>query len=164
MARKLILLVAMVSAALSTGATSAGAQGAGVTHVAGLLEPDLSGVCPPVQQSTPIPPSIVTGSLTGCWYVMTADRMHATPSGSFQGTGTETFAGCLGSICGRLFTTYTFTAKFLPDGSEAHGRCHHPIVGGDGGFAGVTGVIQMHDLPNGCSLYKGTLDLGGASG
>jgi hypothetical protein len=34
---------------------------------------------------------------------------------------------------------------FAADGSEVHGRCHHPIVSGTDGFAGISGVINFTD-------------------
>ena len=131
----------------------------GVTQISGLLVLDQSGddaVC--TDHATPVPPSVVSGSLVGCWYTDTIDSQRSTPSGAFVATGTEQFIGCLGARCGRIFSTYTFTARFDGD-TELHGRCHHPITGGDGDFAGVGGVIHMRDLPNGCAEYHGTLDL-----
>jgi hypothetical protein len=151
-----------LAATVSVAAAPATAADAAVVHVAGLLAADTAGVCTE-HMNTPVPPSVVSGSLSGCWYVDTLDVRHATPSGAFVATGSETFSGCLDTACGHLFATYTFTAKFAADGSEVHGRCHHPIVGGDGGLAGVTGEINMHDLPNGCAVYKGSLKLAGQS-
>ena len=68
-------------------------------------------------------------------------------------SGADTPAGRLGRV---RPVGHVFTYKIV-DGVEVHGRCHHPFVGGDGGFAGVSGVLQMLDLPNGCALYKGHL-------
>jgi hypothetical protein len=55
--------------------------------------------------------------------------------------------GCLnGTTCGTFYTTFTFTGKLDPGtGMETHGRCHHPIVGGMGGFAGAKGVLDFID-------------------
>ena len=99
----------------------------------------------------------MTGNLTGCWYIDEWTIRNETPSGATQA---ERHRAVLGLSqrhpCGHFWTTYTFTYKVV-DGVETHGRCHHPIVGGDGGFAGVSGVLQMHDLPNGCAVYSGHL-------
>ena len=46
--------------------------------------------------------------------------------------------------------------------AEQHGRCHHPITGGTGGFAGATGVVHFKDDPvTGCAYYSGHVALGG---
>ena len=74
------------------------------------------------------------GSLDGCWYTTAIDVVQATSSGVYQERGTETFVGCLVEngvelACGTFDTTYKFSAKFAPDGSEIHGRCQHPLTG-----------------------------------
>ena len=131
--------------------------GNGVTQLSGLLSPDSveSPACTGAGDPGAQVGYVATGSLEGCYYIDTITSERSNPGGGYVATGTETFVGCIDSACGRLFTTFTFTAKFAADGSEIHGRCHHPIVGGDGDFAGATGVINMHDLPNGCATYKG---------
>src|SRR5437870_3556341 len=96
------------------------AFGAGVTQVSGLLTPDTAGVCTELPNAFG-PPAVVSGSLVGCWYIDTADKMRSNPGGGFYASGTETFSGCLGSACGHLFTTFTFTAKFDETGAEVHG-------------------------------------------
>jgi len=127
------------------------------TQVSGLLTPDTAGVC--VEDAASVATYTVTGNLAGCWYIDEWTIRNETPSGAIQAKGKEVFSGCLnGNHCGHFWTTYTFTYKVV-DGVETHGRCHHPIVGGDGGFAGVSGVLQMHDLPNGCAIYKGHLNV-----
>ena len=146
-AASLALVVAFAPAATAHAAP-------GGTQVAGLLVPDESGVCTgdPASLGT----YVVSGDLEGCWYTDTFVVEHESHAGGFLASGTEQFVGCLGSRCGRIFTTFTFTAKYIGD-IEAHGRCHHPIVGGDGDFAHTTGLINMHDLPNGCATYTGHL-------
>lgn len=145
-----LVVAAMTVLALAAGPVAAG----GVTQVDGLQVPDTEGVC---DSPSPFGTYVVTGDLTGCWYIDTFEIANESAAGGLVASGTETFVGCLGSTrCGRFFTEFTFTAKFV-DGIETHGRCHHPIVGGEGGFAGVRGVIQMHDLPNGCAVYNGHL-------
>ena len=88
----------------------------------------------------------LTGSLNGCWYTYVS-KSQFNRSGTYQEKGTEIFVGCLNGTCGTFETTYTFTAKYVDDtfAEEIHGRCHHPIVGGTGGFAGAKGVINFKD-------------------
>lgn len=138
--------------ALAISASTPAVANNGVTKVQGLLVPDTGGAC----KGDPgaLAAYTVSGTFEGCWYVDTVKDEHFTPGGGYRSSGTETFIGCLGNDCGRLFTTYVFTAKFRGD-VEVHGRCHHPIVGGTGAFEGATGVVNMHDLPNGCAVYKG---------
>ena len=137
--------------ALAAGPVAAGSM----TQVDGLLTPDTAGVC--VEDAASVGTYTVTGNLTGCWYIDEWTVRSETPSGAVRATGTELFSGCLdGDRCGHFWTTYSYTYRIV-DGALVHGRCHHPIAGGDGGFAGVTGVLQMHDLPNGCSTYSGHL-------
>lgn len=144
-------LAALLIAALASSPVAAASQ----SQVDGLLIPDTAGVC--LDDAASVATYTVIGDLTGCWYIDEWTIENETPSGSIRASGTEQFFGCLnGTRCGRFWTTYTFTYKVV-DGVEVHGRCHHPVVGGDGGFAGVRGVIQMHDLPNGCAHYSGHL-------
>ena len=146
--------VTMLVTVASGGVSSANA---GATKVEGLMVPDQSGQCD--QDPGSVAAYVVSGTLVGCWYVDTFDIDHTSAAGGFVSSGTEQFVGCLGATCGRFFTTYTFTAKFDSSGAEQHGRCHHPIVGGEDGFAGARGTIEMHDLPDGCSTYVGTVRL-----
>jgi hypothetical protein len=97
----------------------------------------------------------MAGGLVGCWYIDSFVLTGETPSGSAMLSGTEHFTGCIdadssggcggGDPTGTFFTTFTFTAKFDPNGNEIHGRCNHPIVDGDGGFDGATGVLNFTD-------------------
>jgi hypothetical protein len=144
-------LATTIAVALAATPVAAGSQ----TQVRGLLTPDTAGICG--EDAASVATYTVTGDLTGCWYIDEWTIRNETPSGAIQASGTELFSGCLdGSRCGHFWTKYTFTYKVV-DGVETHGRCHHPIVRGDGGFAGVRGVLQMHDLPNGCAVYSGHL-------
>jgi hypothetical protein len=149
------LIVAMLTMApLGSAAT---ASTGGTTQVSGLLAPDRDGSC----TEHPNPEGgawDVTGALVGCWYVDTFVVDHQSNGGGIVASGTETFSGCLGATCGHFFTAYKFTATYEGD-TETHGRCHHPITGGDGGFSGASGVIAMKDLPNGCSTYAGHVTL-----
>jgi hypothetical protein len=151
---------AVLIAAPFAVATTASARG-GVTQVDGLLTPETTGqVC---NRDLPFEAAYtVTGTLEGCWFIEHTTYDHTNHAGGFVASGTEEFHGCLAGTdrCGSFFTRFKFTAKY--DGSvEEHGRCHHPIVEelGTEGFTGVGGVINMHDLPNGCAIYTGHLDL-----
>lgn len=91
----------------------------------------------------------MTGSLVGCWWITKFESKTDSSKSNFRATGEELFDGCLGSICGTFTTTFSFTAKM--DGpwetsAEIHGRCHHPVTGGTGGFVGARGEISFHDV------------------
>jgi len=147
LAMSLATVVALVVAPLAAAGS--------LTQVRGLLTPDTGGVC--TEDAASVATYTVAGNLSGCWYIDEWTIRNETPSGSIQAGGTELFSGCLDGVrCGTFTTTYTFTYKIV-DGVEVHGRCHHPIVAGDGGFEGVSGVLEMHDLPNGCAVYSGHL-------
>ena len=92
----------------------------------------------------------MTGALVGCWWIDTFDTGKSGESKShYMATGVEHFTGWIGSKYGTFTTTYRFTAKTdgpWPASAEIHGRCHHPITGGDGDFAGITGEISFHDV------------------
>jgi hypothetical protein len=88
---------------------------------------------------------LMTGSLEGCWWVDTFEVKPMPVHGTMLAHGVEHFEGCLGTVCGTFATTYTYTARF--DGAtELHGRCHHPITGGTGGFAGARGELEFTDV------------------
>jgi hypothetical protein len=150
-----LLSTTTLTAALAL-APAGTAFAAGATQVEGLLRPDQAGHC--LAHPDAAGAYTVEGSLVGCWYVDTFVVDNESSAGGFTSHGTETFDGCLGSRCGTFSTTYTFTARYV-DGAEKHGRCHHPVTGGTGGFAGVGGEIHMKDLPDGCSTYTGALKL-----
>lgn len=91
----------------------------------------------------------MTGSLVGCWWIDTFETKSNPDKATYVATGTEHFIGCLGSVCGTFYTTYKFSAKTdgpWPTSPEIHGRCHHPVIGGTDGFAGVSGEISFHDV------------------
>lgn len=102
----------------------------------------------------------MAGDLVGCWYTddFVVTQAKDNPGGSFKASGTEHFVGCIdtnrngacgaGEPSGTFNTTFTFTAKLAPTGDEIHGRCHHPIVSGSGGFAGASGVLSFKDIPS----------------
>jgi hypothetical protein len=115
----------------------------------------------------------MTGGLIGCWYEDpggTTTKSQVTASGLYlyHFSGPEHFTGCLDADgdgqcsfddpSGTLYFTYTFTAQFeaAPPFNEIRGRCHHPVVGSSGDFAGATGVINFKDdVSNGTSPYMG---------
>ncbi|MBI2777787.1 MAG: hypothetical protein HYX57_11080 [Chloroflexi bacterium] len=111
----------------------------------------------------------MTGSLTGCWWVLTFESTSDPDKSHYRATGEELFEGCLGDVCGTFSTTYSFTAKTdgpWADGApEIHGRCHHPVTGGTGGFAGVSGELSFRDIVDVSPPYYpywGNLRLGGS--
>ena len=122
---------------------------AGTTQVSGVAV--FNNDCLPTGGSPPddlgdYPAIDLTGSLYGCWYTYVSVSQF-NPSGTYIEQGTEIFVGCMGTRCGTFETTYTFTAKYVDDtfAEEIHGRCHHPIVGGTGDFAGAKGVLNFKD-------------------
>jgi len=151
--------LAAALAGASLGLAGTASAGGGVSQVDGLLTPDTGGVC---QRQDPFEAAYtVSGSLDGCWFIEHTSYDHSNSAGGFVATGTEEFHGCVTgtATCGSFFTKFKFTAKY--DGAtELHGRCHHPLQPelGTEDFAGVGGVINMHDLPNGCAVFNGHLD------
>ena len=88
---------------------------------------------------------LMTGSLEGCWWVDTFEVKPMPAQGTMLAHGVEHFTGWLGSNYGTFYTEYTYTAQF--DGAtELHGRCHHPITGGSGDFAGARGEMSFTDV------------------
>ena len=131
------LLVALIGSLLSAGAVAAGN---GTTIARGVQL--AAGSCGGTGYE-------MTGSLVGCWWIDTFETKSSPDKSTFRAWGTEHFTGCLGSTCGTFYTTYTFTAKTdgpWPTSAEIHGRCHHPITRGTGGFAGASGVLSFHDV------------------
>jgi hypothetical protein len=154
----------MLAVAASLLALLAMPANAGTTQISG------SGVfntgCQPPEGNPPVdpgdyPPIELTGSLHGCWYTYVSSAKF-NRSGTYQETGTEIFVGCFNGTCGTFETTYTFTAKYVDEtfAEEIHGRCHHPIASGTGGFAGATGVVNFKDdVVNFKFDYRGHIDL-----
>lgn len=89
---------------------------------------------------------VLEGDLLGCLYTkLPPDSFAERPSGVYEEHGEEVIVACLqGGPCGRLFTSYHFTAKYDAEG-QVFGRCQHPIVGADGGFEGATGRLDFKD-------------------
>lgn len=154
-----VLLAAMLFVAVSSVA-AAPASATGNTQISGVGVFVSTEECP--ERPSVYPPIKMAGGLVGCWYTDAYEVVLTTPSGVYQERGTETFIGCLsdGTTCGTFSTTYTFTAKYAPDGSEIHGHCEHPLVSGTGDFAGITGQVNFKDdVETGEFFYKGHFQL-----
>jgi hypothetical protein len=146
-----------LSLVLGAIALAPGVAASGATIVSGLQIPATGAQC---ANPDAVVSYVMTGSLEGCWYIDTVDYKSVSQNGVLA-TGTERFVGCLGATCGSFSTTFVFTAKYAGD-VELHGRCHHPITGGSGGFAGATGSLSFKDQPSGCATYHGTVRLAGS--
>ncbi len=115
----------------------------------------------------------MSGDLIGDWSTLSFKGVEPTPSGAVRGAGTELFDGCFDAngngACdgqdptGTMTFSFTYTGRYdttTEPWTLLHGRCHHPVTGGTGGFAGASGVLNFHDDPaTGCSSYQGTLRL-----
>ncbi len=111
----------------------------------------------------------MSGDLIGDWYMTAFHELGFTLSGALRGAGTELFVGCFDAdgsgACdgqdptGAMTFKFTYTGRFdTTTGVLLHGRCHHPVTGGTGDFAGASGVLNFHDDPvTGCSSYQGNL-------
>jgi hypothetical protein len=139
------------------------ASGAGNIQISGEGVFDADGECTEI-------PSVFTmrleGDLVGCLYTHEYEVVQDTPSGVYSERGTERFIGCLadGTTCGTFDTTYKFTAKYAPDGSQLHGRCQHPITFGTGDFAGIKGRLDFKDdVQTGIAHYRGHIKLPNAA-
>ena len=160
--------VLAVSAVVATAALAGVAVAAGTTQIDGVMR--VVDVGNPDDVTDDV--TQVHGDLIGFWWTTTFELGVATRSGVVTGRGTERFDGCLDSngndVCdgsdpsGSLYLTFTYAGKFDPvTFALLHGRCHHPIVRGTGGFEDTTGVVQMRDDPEtGCTYYRGHLTLG----
>ena len=171
--KRQLTVLAMVAAAAVLAATGAAAAGTS----------QIDGVSRLVDLGDPFDPTDDVFSmagygdgrpaLVGSWYTRTFVPGVFTASGVLTATGTEEFVGCFdvdgNGSCGgaepwgTLAFTYQLSTKYdLVTFAQIHGRCHHPITGGTGDFAGATGVLRFKDDPEtGCSYYTGHLTLGG---
>lgn len=152
--RSIVAGLGVLVLALGAGAALAATQE--TTDVGGSQTPGVFGPC-----ADPSAVQTMEGDLSGCWYVDDL-TCRLNPSGTVQCTGHEHFVGSLGSKTGTFSTTFEFTGKFdgPPTFAEIHGRCHHPIVGGTGDFAGASGVLQFKDdVTTGVSTYRGHITL-----
>ena len=135
---------------------SALAAGSGATVVRGIQHE--FGSC----QIDGVDGYLMDGTLTGCWIIDTFEVKPMPTQGTMLAHGTEHFEGYLGGKFGTFKTTYTYTARF--DGAtELHGRCHHPIIDGDGVFAGARGELSFTDVVDANPVYYpywGNIQLG----
>jgi hypothetical protein len=164
-----ILVIAMIAALLAVMAAPASAETEGknsqISGVGVWDEFDECGAPPAGYPSYTDFNMLMSGDLVGCWYTdADLENAHPTPSGTYKERGREVFVGSAlidGEWVEGVFdTTYLFTAKWASDGSEIHGRCQHPIVGGSGGLTGVTGRVDFKDdVETGEFNYRGHLKL-----
>ena len=144
----MLLAAFLLAAALPTTAAAAG-NGAivvrGIQHEYGSCEKngELGYLMTPA-------PGQTSPALQGCWFVET---FFVDPKfdgmAHFMAVGVERFEGWLGDVQGTFHTRYIYTAKTDGDYTnflEIHGRCHHPITWGEGGFAGVGGELSFTDV------------------
>jgi hypothetical protein len=93
---------------------------------------------------------LMTGDLEGCWVVETFDvKSQFDGKAHFMATGVERFVGSIANVEGTFHTRYVYTAKTIGDWTsflEVHGRCHHPVTWGEGGFAGISGELSFTDV------------------
>ena len=131
------LMIALIGSLLAVGAVTAGN---GATIVRGIQL--AAGTCENGGYA-------MTGTLDGCWWIDTFESKTDPARHNFRATGEEHFEGCMGTVCGTFYTTYTFTAKMdgpWPTSAELHGRCHHPVIRGTEGFDGASGQLSFHDV------------------
>lgn len=134
-----------------------------MTQIDGVAKPDNENVCTEIDSLFRF---TMAGSLQGCWYTTSFKVVQTTPSGGYRERGEERFIGCLvdgtNRTCGSFDTSYQFEGKYqtVAPFAEIHGRCQHPIVGGTGGFAGITGRVDFKDdVVNNCFYYRGHIRL-----
>ena len=152
--RKMAMAVAAGLSLGALGVAGGSAHADGVTQISGKAVYDGNseepGNCDELESSLTL--ELVEGDLIGCWYT-TDSSFTATPSGVINERGTETFIGKWNGTPVTFDTTYKFTGKFDADFNEIHGRCQHPIVGGD-----VEGRVDFKDdVETGEFYYRGHL-------
>ena len=164
----LMIGVVTVVTVVAAATPAAGATAGGSTQVDGVMR--VVDVGDPFDVTDDV--TQVWGDLIGYWWTTRFDLGVVTSSGVVTASGAERFDGCLDAngneACdgddpsGSLYLTFTYSGKFDPvTFALLHGRCHHPIVRGTGGFEDTTGVVQMRDDPvTGCTYYRGHLRLG----
>jgi hypothetical protein len=116
-----------------------------------------------------------SAGLNGQWYTPVFDLANETllllcreHEKTAQCSGTERFVGFLDrngngvedpdEERGTLDFAFTFSAS-----ASGNARCHHPVTGGTGGFAGAAGQLTLKDRIGACgeaiTTYKGHLTL-----
>ena len=161
--RRVLAVLVLSIAALGVSGTAHAAPGAVVVKGVQAPAPDCT------DPQIPGLPFGMTGGLLGCWYITDFVEEGSHPSGTASFSGAELFVGCIdldgNSACsgnenGTFRTTFTFTAKFATTDpfAELFGRCHHPIVSGEGVFANARGEISFHDnVADGTADYSGPI-------
>lgn len=154
MTRRLILGAALCAATALGLTISTPVSAGGMTQVSWTAvydgNSDDPGHCDELESILTL--ELIEGDLIGCWYTTDASSTM-TRSGVIHERGTETFIGEWNRQPVEFDTVYRFTGKFDADGNEVHGRCHHPIVGGD-----VDGRIGFtNDVETGEFYYRGHL-------
>jgi hypothetical protein len=163
MLRKLIALFTPITVALLLAAP---ASAVGARQVAGTQTP----VATCDGDSSALGTYVMDGSLIGCWFADSFGVVREHASGNLQVTGTEHFEGCLdldgdgscsGDPEGTLSFSFQFSGKFdLVTFAQIQGRCQHPILSGNGGFASASGVITFRDdVTTGIASYRGNIRL-----
>lgn len=174
MRRQILWLVAISAVAVAALAATGGASATGMTQVDGIQTLVSGGDTLDPTDDVFAMDGYGGGrpALIGSWYTRSLVLGVVTPSGVVTTTGTEEFIGCLDAngnrSCegnepfGSIGFAYEFSGKFdFATGAEDHGRCHHAVTGGSGGFDGVTGVVRFKDDPEtGCAFYSGHLSVG----
>jgi hypothetical protein len=110
------------------------------------------------------------GGLLGKLNITKFKLLQQQPVVKFKGR--EKFVGCIdsdrdgsceGEVTGKLFFKFRYWAAFTEDEELALGTCAHRVTGGEGGFAGASGFVQMIDVPKGRGVktkYEGEINLG----
>lgn len=148
--------VAVLLATMAPAPVSAGSFGSNVGGMAAAVE-ECGG-------ATSIITLALEGDFEGCLYTDEITQAGVRANGVYVEHGFETIVGCVdtpdGEMCGTLSTSFVFMATFAPDGTQLTGGCVHPILGGTGDFAGVSGVIVFHDdVAAGTAEYRGLIEL-----
>jgi hypothetical protein len=115
--------------------------------VSGTAAFDPGGVCPdPVAPFDDYPALVLSGSLEGCWYTNVTWSKDFGHPGLYLEVGQELFVGTVNGKSGSFTTKYVFEAKLGADGLEVSGQCQHPIVRGNGGLQGISGLLLFTDI------------------
>jgi len=116
--------------------------------------------------------SKMKGDLLGTLKVTRFHLLRDHPVIKFRGR--ERFEGCIdsdrdrsceGEVSGKLFFKFRYWLALSDDDELQLGTCAHRVTGGEGGFAGASGFLQMIDVParnlQGVKTkYEGDVNLG----
>lgn len=158
--RRAALLAALVLSLVGAGAMPASA---GTRQVSGTAAFDPGGVCPdPVAPFDDYPALVLSGSLEGCWYTNVTWSKDFGHPGLYLEVGQELFVGTVNGKSGSFTTKYVFEAKLGADGLEVSGQCQHPIVRGNGGLQGISGLLLFTDIVSPTEItyeYRGVVSV-----